>query len=174
MALKPPQGSTAQKDTDALHRVYAQVDLTEIGARLESETLRLYAEGSRTGLRGQELADFVDAGLHDLSDTDIEEAARGASSQANNLGRNLGAQSSAVGTATRSALFDENTCPPCRALDGTVVQKNGPVVSATQEAIAMMGELGIDPNSPGAYFDLMPPAGCDGLDLCRDFYLYEP
>jgi len=133
------------------YRVGVEIDLSELAVRLKTEAMRLISELSRQGYSGQDLADRVSAGLMDLSDRPIQDAARGASSESFNLGRNLGAQDSAaeITQVIRTEVLDGNTCPPCARLDGEIRQMNTP-----------------------EYFADMPPNHCDGRDQCRGFYMY--
>jgi hypothetical protein len=149
--MAPPQGPEAFPVTSEAFAVRAEIDLDAVYGRLLNEARRLLTDYSQQGLAGQELADAVDAGLRGLSDTPIDRAARGATTEAFNLGRNLAAQRNQAGiaTATRSEILDDATCDPCRLLDGTVVALNTP-----------------------EYFELMPPNACDGRELCRGFYVY--
>lgn len=146
-----PIGRDAQKVTDAAHVVGVEIDLSDLASRLEREALRLINDLSQQGLTGDALADAVASGLRALSDAPVDRAARGAASEAFNLGRNLGAQAEAgrIETVVRSEVLDQNTCPPCADLDGKTVEMNSP-----------------------EYFEFMPPNGCDGRELCRGFYVY--
>jgi hypothetical protein len=153
--MDAPIGPKAGRITADAHRVGVEIDLSELSGRLEREAMRLITDLSQQGLSGDELADRVAAGLMNLSDTPIQEAARGAASESFNLGRNLGAQEAVdqIATVVRTEVLDQNTCPPCERLDydnsGTVYEMNSP-----------------------EYFRDMPPNQCDGRDLCRGFYLY--
>lgn len=131
--------------------VAVDIDVSELIGRLEREALRLITDLSQQGLEGDALADAVSDGLKALSDAPISRAARGATSEAFNLGRNLAAQQSAdrIDRVVRTEILDENTCDPCLALDGKVVAMNS-----------------------DEYFELMPPNKCDGRELCRGFYEY--
>jgi hypothetical protein len=86
-----------------------------------------------------------------LSDAPVSDAARGATSESFNLGRNLGAQAQAgdISQVVRTEILDQNTCDPCARVDGTSVEMNS-----------------------DEYFALMPPNLCEGRDLCRGFYVY--
>ena len=150
--MAPPQGPEAFAVTSEAFTVRAEIDLDAVYSRLLNESRRLLSDLSQQGLTGQELADAVDAGLRALSDTPIDLAGRGATTEAFNLGRNLSAQRNLAGIAQaiRTEILDTATCLPCRLLDGTVVQMNTP-----------------------EYFELMPPNACDGRELCRGFYIYE-
>lgn len=150
MAQKPPIGKDAFPVTEEAFRVRADIDLSEFYERLRAETLTQVADLSQQGYRGQDLADRVIASLNNLSDRPTEEAARGAATEAFSLGRNIEIQKQADGIAevVRTEILDDNTCDPCRLLDGAVYQINTP-----------------------EYFQDMPPNHCDGRDLCRGFYL---
>lgn len=152
MAQKPPIGRDAFGVTEEAFRVRADIDLSEFYERLRLETLQQITDLSQQGYRGEELADRVIGALNNLSDTPTEQAARGAASEAFNLGRNVEVQKdpAAVGQVVRSEVLDENTCEPCRLLDGAIYEINSP-----------------------EYFQDMPPNHCDGRDLCRGFYLYR-
>lgn len=130
----------------------AEIDLSSFYNRLLNETRRLMTDYGQQGLEGQDLADAVEAGLRNLSDTPIDQAGRGATTEAFNLGRNLAAQRNAasIQRVVRTEILDENTCDFCESADGKTYDVNTP-----------------------AYFENMPPNGCDGRDLCRGFYMYE-
>lgn len=146
----PPEGSNAGPVTSEAFEVLAQLDVDAVVTRLTNETRRLLTDYSQQGLTGQDLADAVTSGLADLSDVPAEKAGRMAAGEAFNLGRNLGIQENAesISEVVRTEVLDENTCAPCRVLDGNVYQVNTP-----------------------AYFENMPPNGCEGRELCRGFYL---
>lgn len=150
MAQKPPVGTDAFAVTEEAFRVRADIDLTDYYERLRKETLEQVTDLSQQGYRGEELADRVIGSVNNLSDRPIEEAGRGAVTESFNLGRNIEVQKDpdAVREVVRTEVMDENTCDPCRALDGAVYQVNSP-----------------------EYFQDMPPNHCDGRDLCRGFYL---
>jgi hypothetical protein len=150
MAQKPPIGKDAFPVTEEAFRVRADIDLTDFYERFRKETLQQYTDLSQQGYRGEELADRIIAALNELSDRPIEESARGATTEAFNLGRNLEIQKAPalVGEVVRTEILDGNTCEPCRLLDGAVYQVNSP-----------------------EYFQDMPPNHCDGRDFCRGFYL---
>lgn len=152
MAQKPPQGPTAVTVTDEALRLRATLDLSEFGNRLQNEAARLLADYQQQGLTGDALADAVTADLESLFDPAFERAGREATNEAFNLGRNVEAQArqASIGTVVRTEILDDNTCPPCRALDGFTTTLNGP-----------------------GYFENMPPNGCDGGEQCRGFYIYE-
>jgi len=152
MAQKPPIGVDAAPVTTEAFQVRAEVDLSAFYQRLLNETRRLMTDLGQQGLSGPELADAVEAGLRNLSDVPLEQAGRGAVTEAFNLGRNLSAQrnAAAVQTIVRTEILDENTCDPCDSLDGFTTTVNGP-----------------------GYFENMPPNHCAGRDLCRGFYAYE-
>lgn len=153
LAEQPPAGKDAFPVTSSAFEVRAEIDLQSVYDRLRSNTLRLMEDFSQQGLSGQDLADAVVSGLKDLSDTPVEQAGRGATTEAFNLGRNLAAQGSLnqIANVIRTEILDGNTCDPCRALDGFTTTVNGP-----------------------GYFENMPPNQCDGWDLCRGFYMYLP
>lgn len=153
--MPTPLGPAAAGITDGALRVGVEIDVSEIAGRLEREALRLINDYSQRGLTGDALADAVSEGLRSLSPAPVGRAARGATSESFNLGRNLEAQKhitgyGAITSVIRSEILDENTCPPCRELDGTVVAFNSP-----------------------EYFEKMPPNLCDGHELCRGIYLFE-
>lgn len=151
-AEQSPSGKEAFPVTSSAYEVRADLDLSLVYDRLYANTLRLVEDLSQQGLEGAELGDAVAAGLRDLGDTPIDQAGRGAATEAFNLGRNLAAQKAAdqVGEVVRTEILDENTCDPCRELDGFTTTVNGP-----------------------GYFENMPPNLCEGRDLCRGFYLYR-
>jgi hypothetical protein len=146
-----PTGPKAGRITSDAHRVGVEIDVTDLAARLQSEAMRLINDLSQQGYSGKELSDRVSAGLMDLSDRPIQEAARGAATESFNLGRNLAAQDAVtdIKRVVRTEILDQNTCPPCAALDGTEYEVN------SEE-----------------YFQYMPPNHCDGREQCRGFYMY--
>jgi hypothetical protein len=152
MAEQPPIGKDALDVTSAAYEVRATLDLNSMYDRLRAEAIRLLEDYSQQGLSGQELADAVVAGLRDLGDTTIDQAGRGAATEAFNLGRNLAAQGARdqISEVVRTEILDRNTCDPCRSLDGFTTTVNGP-----------------------GYFENMPPNSCDGGDFCRGFYMYR-
>jgi hypothetical protein len=94
--------------------------------------------------------------LKDRSDVPLEQAGREMASRGINGGRaevveqaieSLVDEGYAIEIATRSAVLDNNTCDECEALDGTQVEV------ASDE-----------------YFQIMPPARCDGGAYCRCIY----
>lgn len=152
MAQKPPIGKDAASVTRQAFSVRAEIDLDSFYQRLLNETRRQMADLGQQGLTGEALAERLELALNNLSDTPIEQMGRASTSEAFNLGRNLAAQEQApaIQEAVRSEVLDENTCDPCRLLDGTVVQMNSP-----------------------EYFEFMPPNLCSGREQCRGFYLYR-
>jgi hypothetical protein len=149
---KTPTGKDTLPVTSQAFNVRVRIDLDAFYTRLENESLRLLNELGQQGLEGAELADRVVAGLNSLPDAPIERMGRASTAEAFNLGRNLAAQDNLtkIREAVRTEVLDENTCTPCRLLDGTRVLPN------TDE-----------------YFELMPPRLCDGKEFCRGFYLYR-
>ena len=146
--ILPPTGPAAASSTQQAFQVTASIDVDEILSRLVNETRRLLSDLQQQGLTGDALARAVQDGLKSLSDTPIEQAGRGAATEAFNLGRNLAYQEHPeVKEVVRTEVLDENTCEYCAAVDGKVVQMNSP-----------------------EYFEFMPPNGCHGRDLCRGFY----
>jgi hypothetical protein len=149
MADVPPQGSDALPTTTKAFQVVASIDVDEQIARLTNETRRLISDYSQQGLTGEALATAVADGLDALSDVPLQQAGRGAVSEAFNLGRNLAIQEKPnITTVVRTEILDENTCPPCHALDGQIFTVNS-----------------------SEYFENMPPNKCDGREFCRGFYL---
>ena len=150
--MAPPEGPQAFEVTSEAFAVRAEIDLDAVYSRLLNETRRLLTDFSQQGLSGEALADAVDSGLSGLSDVPIEQAARGATTEAFNLGRNLAAQrnEAAIARVVRTEILDENPCDPCRELDGFETTVNGP-----------------------GHFEKMPPNSCRGRELCRGFYIYE-
>ena len=120
--MAAPIGPAAIGITGDAHRVAVEIDVSTLATRLETEALRLINDFSQQGLSGDSLAEKVSEGLRSLSDAPVDKAARGASSESFNLGRNLEAQrrSDAIGEVVRSEILDQATCEPCRALDGNV------------------------------------------------------
>lgn len=152
LAQQPPTGKAALPVTSDFYAVRSEIDLSTIYDRLYRETLRLFEDFSQRGLTGRELADAVVGELDGLSDAPVQQAARGAATEAFNLGRNLAAQVKAddIVGVVRTEVLDANTCDPCGSLDGFTTTVNGP-----------------------GYFENMPPNHCDGREMCRGFYLYR-
>lgn len=150
MANQPPQGPQAGAITADAFEVYASINVDEIVTRLSNEARRLLTDTAQSGLSPEAMGDAVEAGLKGLSDTPLEKAGRTAGSEAFNLGRNLSIQENLgqIREVVRTEVLDENTCEPCRELDGKVIQVNSP-----------------------DYWLLMPPNECEGRELCRGFYL---
>lgn len=153
MAQEPPQGPTAASTTLDAISLRVQIDLSEIGNRLQNETARLVADYAQRGLTGDALGAAVERELLALfDDTSAARSGREATHEAFALGRNLEAQRQAdrIGSVVRTEILDENTCDPCRAEDGVVVTLNTP-----------------------PYFEHMPPNGCEGREQCRGIYIYR-
>lgn len=150
--MAEPIGPNAGQVTADANRIAVEIDISSLATRLQNEALRLINDYSQQGLSGPQLAEAVAAGLRNLSDAPVDRAARGAAGESFNLGRNLEAQRQAdqIGEVVRTEILDQNTCEPCRALDGKVVEFNSP-----------------------DYFEFMPPNQCDGRDQCRGFYIYR-
>jgi hypothetical protein len=161
--MPQPVGRAAIGVTGKAHQVAVELDVSGLKTRLENEAVRLINDFSQQGLRGEALVDAVREGLNALSEAPVDKAARGATSEAFNLGRNLEAQRHVgeIKMVVRSEVLDENTCssadnlpgdnsPRCFELDGAEYEIN------TDE-----------------YFKHMPPNDCHGFELCRGFYLYK-
>src|SRR5262249_50228819 len=106
------------------YEVRAQIDLSTLYDRLYKETLRSIADHEAAGRTGQALAAAVVADLDALSDTAVEQAARGAATQAFNAGRDEALRQNAarISEVVRTEILDANTCDPCRDLDGTTYE----------------------------------------------------
>lgn len=150
--MATPTGGDAIAITEEAHKVAVEIDVSTLSTRLENEALRLIKQFSQQGLEGDELVRAVTEALKELGDGPVQRAARGAASEAFNLGRNLEAQRREVEIkeVVRAEVLDTNTCDACRVLDGNVYKVNTP-----------------------EYFENMPPAKCHGRELCRGFYLYR-
>ena len=146
----PPAGKNAKRVTTEALEVRVSIDMEDIYNRLLRELMRLFTDLGQRGISGPDLGIKINEGLSALSDTPIEQSARKATAEANNLGRNLSIQSNldTVTHVVRSAILDERTCDPCEDLDGAVREVN------SQE-----------------FFDDMPPNKCDGWEMCRCFYI---
>ena len=150
---QPPQGPTAGPVTNDALALRVQIDLSEVANRLQNEAARLIADLQQRGLTGDELGAAVERELLSIfDDTSSARTGREATHEAFSLGRNLEAQrqEARIGEVVRSEILDENTCDPCRSEDGTVVVLNSP-----------------------AYFEHMPPNGCEGREQCRGIYIYR-
>lgn len=152
LSQQPPQGTDAPRVTDEAIAVQAEIDLSDLYARLLSEGATALKDLQQQGLEGKGLAEAWAARMYALSDQPVDDAGRSSTSEAFNLGRNLAAQAAAdqVGDVVRTEILDQNTCPPCASLDGKVVEFNS-----------------------DDYFRYMPPNYCDGREMCRGFYLYR-
>jgi len=152
VAQAPPKGPKASIVTEEAIRVRASIDLAEIVSRLQNEDARLIADYSQRGLTGPALANAVTSDLEAMFGTSLERTGREATHEAFALGRNLEAQSQAdsIGGVVRSAILDENSCPPCVGLDGQTYTFNS-----------------------ADYFNDMPPNHCDGGEQCRCLYIYR-
>lgn len=128
--------------------VTARLSVGELWERLKGEFFGEWERLHRQGLPEAEIQQRLDAFLGELSDKPLEDLARKASGVTYNQGRSAEALSAAEqGEARfviRSEALDERTCPTCAALDGSII------------------EIG----TPG-YFELLPPAQCEGGDRCR-------
>jgi SPP1 gp7 family putative phage head morphogenesis protein len=148
--MPAPIGGQAEGVMQEVQRVAVDLDITETKTRLDTEAIRLIKRLVTEGQEGDTLAELVFDGLMDLSDQPIRRASRGAASEAYNLGRNVVIQSreGEIVEVVRSEVLDRNTCPPCHDLDGRVFRVDSP-----------------------EYLENMPPAGCDGREYCRGFYI---
>lgn len=161
MAQKPPKGKSAGSVTDEALRVFVGIDLRDLYSGLETETARLLSEFAQRGLSGEALGNAVADELKSIGTAALERAGRESTHKGFVLGRNLEAQArpEEIGEVIRTAVLDENTCteedygdgkPRCRELDGAVRQFNSP-----------------------EYFEVMPPAGCEGGAQCRCFDMFR-
>lgn len=144
-------GSGAATITTSALDARVQIDLEELSSRLLRETHRLLVDFGQQPLSNTELAEKVGAGLEALGTTVVSQAGRGATAEAFNLGRNVAAQEAlgSIDSVVRVEILDSHTCPPCKAFDGKIYKMNSP-----------------------AYFEDMPPNGCNGGDFCRGFFMY--
>jgi hypothetical protein len=158
--MPPPIGTDAAGVTASAHQLGAGLDVGDLITRLEREALRLIQDLSQQGLEGDALADAVGGGLRDVATGHVDRAARGATSEAFNLGRNLGAQDQAekVKRVVRSEVLDLATCTEKRHGDG---------VDRCAELDGNVYEFNSD-----EYFKHMPPNDCDGREQCRGFYIF--
>lgn len=129
-------------------KVSAQSAADKLLSSALAESLRL----KRAGWEDDEVEDALKIHLGELSDSWISRLATMAVNEAFSMGRGAAAQELAdqIGTATYTAILDENVCKPCEALDGEEF------------------DIGSD-----EYEANMPPyVDCEGGDQCRCVYLY--
>lgn len=157
--MKPPVGRSAGKVTGDSHFVGAEIDATEWTARLQNEARRLSDQYLRQGLSGDDLAAALKRDLMALSPAPAEKAARGAISNAYNLGRNLEIQQrrAEIDRVVRTAILDTETCTEARHGDG---------MRRCRELDGVTFEVNSD-----EYIENHPPAKCDGREACRCFYM---
>lgn len=138
--------------------VLVEVDVKAIVDRLQAQTVEQYNQLLLQYQNPAQIAEALDAYLSGISDTQLLQMARGSTSTAFNLGRNVGIQESKANLepyVVRVEVLDENTCEVCE--DYLRRMENG------EKFLINSRE----------YFSNMPPAGCLGRENCRGFYVAE-
>lgn len=136
--------------TSTAQSVTGEIDVSDLATRLENEAMLLIGKHSQQGIKGDELAKTVAAGLRDLAHAPVGQEARETTSESFNLPGNLyaGGRFLVSGEVVRAEVLDENTCGSCRKLDGTIYAIGSP-----------------------EYLAHMPPNDCEHGDMCRGFYI---
>jgi hypothetical protein len=118
--------------------------------RLKNEFLLEYDRLARQGLSTVEISARMEDFLEGLSEKPLTRAARTTAAVAYNQGRSaamlIAVEKARATHAIVSEILDEITCLVCKARDG------------------MLLEIGTD-----EYYENMPPADCEGGDMCRGF-----
>jgi hypothetical protein len=135
---------------EMLRRVAVQVTESSTSAA----RTRVPATASRRGLLSRVFpamfaggeADAIAAHLASLTPANPEQSAGGATSRATNAGRAAAIDQSEPTSIYGSEILDENTCSPCRTVDGRVYE-------TLEEALN---------DYPGGGY-----VGCDGMERCR-------
>jgi hypothetical protein len=133
--------------------VIAQLDVSNLVQRLQTQAVAQYNQLAGTGATPAEIAGGLEDYFSSLTDAQIDNMARASTSQSFNAGRNvaiLELKPQLGPMAVRVEVLDENTCEPCAALDGQEFQ------------------IGSD-----AYLENQPPLKCEGGQRCRGFYVVE-
>jgi len=138
---------TASTAVDVLTSV-ARVTARSLGINLVQSAARRVMSYVGSNRSGRTVADLVDNGLKDLSTTTPREFIGSAMSAAQNTGRMAVLQVAPPGQYTATEINDNNTCGPCKAIDGTEFDS----LSEAQNAY---------PSGGGGY------ANCAGGGRCR-------
>jgi hypothetical protein len=145
------RGAIAYSNQQA--EVTAQLDVSNLVQRLQTQVVQKYNDLVGTGASPAEIASQIDDYLGGLSSAQVEGMARASTSQVFNSGRNvsiLELQPQLEPNAIRVEVLDENTCEPCQALDGQEFE-----IGSTD------------------YLLNQPPRQCDGGVRCRGFYVVQ-
>lgn len=139
--------------------VLVNVDVKALTDRLQAQATERYNQALLTsGDNPVAAAAELDAYLASITDQQLLEMARGSTATAFNLGRHIGMQEAATSIspyAVRTEILDDNTCEVC----------------ADYVRRAAAGEKFLI--NSREYFANLPPAGCEGRDKCRGFYVVE-
>lgn len=149
-AWATPSGTKVWEQSIEQLETTLNIDVGRLIDGMVSEFLQEYERLVSQGLDMDQIADGLEASLGSLSERALQGEARGMTAVDFNRGRNAGIQEAGddVSFVVRSEILDENTCGPCRDLDGRLFH-----VNSTE------------------YWQNMPPAKCDGKERCRGFYL---
>lgn len=132
--------------------ILAGINIGNLWNRMTAEFMGEYERLARQKLTDAQLEAGLRTFIGDLSEKPIDDLARKSSRVAYNQGRNAEILSAAeerdVQFVVRSEVLDTSTCRPCQLLDSEVFEIDSP-----------------------EYFANLPPAGCDGGDRCRGFYI---
>lgn len=134
-------------------QVLSALDVTNLVARLQSQTVAEYHRLVAQNASPSEVAAGLESYLASISDREIAAMARTATSLAFNQGRNVAIlehRAQLGENAVRVELEDENTCEPCSELDGKQFTIGSP-----------------------EYFANQPPAHCLGKLRCRGFMVVQ-
>jgi hypothetical protein len=133
-------------------RLVAAMDLNQMWDRVLGEMLDAFVRFDRQGLSDTEMESEMQGFLDGLSEKPTEDLARKSAGVSYNQGRSAeiltAADAGDVQFVVRSEILDSNTCATCETLDGFVL------------------EVGTSD-----YDRWLPPAGCEGGDRCRGFYV---
>jgi hypothetical protein len=133
--------------------VIAQLDVSNLVQRLQTQAVSQYNQLAGTGASPAEIASGLAAYFANLTDAQIDQMARASTSQSFNAGRNvaiLELKPQLGPMAVRVEVLDENTCEPCAGLDGQEFR------------------IGSE-----AYLENQPPLKCLGGQRCRGFFVVE-
>jgi hypothetical protein len=99
-------------------RAFARVTVRLLGLRLVTSASRNAMDSAQEGRSGEEVADDVDADLDDLSEDPDRRTLGAAMTTAQNTGRMAVLNAAPQGTYFASEALDNNSCKPCREIDG--------------------------------------------------------
>jgi hypothetical protein len=140
-------------------QVTADLDVTNLVARLQSQTVGIYHDLAAQGANDEEIAAGLKDYLAGITDKQIAQMARSSTSVAFNGGRAVSIlehKEQLQPVATRVEVGDENSCDPC----------------ATPASQGGLNGLRVEIGSK-SWLQAQPPNGCDGGDRCRGFMVVE-